>query len=206
MRPALSLDLALPGAPGGARTVRVALHGRTSPLLRESTPLVLQTRGRVQQGKPDQFGRAIDAWLDLVLTAAGRPEGTAATEVGLLGAASSWFVQVLPIAHSDAVAYLRALLGDLFGSDHDYLFPRDIVLRWAIGRDGSLASEVKRELRSDRTFAFDGPVPHPSGFPVPSDADAEALLDARFGLFRRTVAELDAAIPRAPAGGTGGAR
>jgi len=194
VRPSLSLDLATAGAADGARPLRVELVGRTYPRLGESAPLVLQTRERIKEGDPDQFGKALDAWLDLVLTAAGRPEGTAAADIALVGTELSWFLAVAPIAQRDALAYLRGVLCELFASDHHHLFPRDLALTWAITRGGSLASLVSRALRGDRTYAFDGPVPHAAAFPVPSDPEARALFEARFGLFRETVASFKAAL------------
>lgn len=193
--------IVLPDVPSaGGRRVRVELHGATRPLLaREETLLAVSLSDPKKVGDVPAAKAALEGFLHhAVLAAATAREGTL-TVLALApasrrqgGAPSTAEVALAPIAREEALGWLRSLAADFLAGAQTRLFPWEAALaRRAAGETrpfGEIVSELARRELSPLDCDH-GPVPRPRDLEAIPDAEAEALVDRRFGPFLSRVVD-----------------
>ena len=93
-----------------------------------------------------------------------------------------------PVSAARARAYLAALTADALGRAHDYFLPFEAVFVARKKKDELNLVESLEFVRADpyyrRTVTSNfGPVPQALDYPVPSLAEATAMVERRFALY-----------------------
>jgi exodeoxyribonuclease V gamma subunit len=183
--PPLEFAVPLRGSDGATRTETVRLYGRTgyvSTTLPGSVTGV--ARDRVQH--KDFLSGFLDAlvasliekrdWAEFdvhVLTASGGPSGKLPR-------------RLRAIEQEPARSYLTEILAEMLGERHAYLLPCEAVFEH-LTKDKTIAGCVESLVEDDRASCSSrwGPVPDFGRYEPPDDETARALIERRFGLFRK---------------------
>jgi len=191
---------------GVQRIVRAEIAGRTLPLGGGATAsITLAKRANEGDNEWAVAGRkraALRAFVDhAVLTAAGaRPGETAHTSLSVVATLEGTVrdqVVLAPLGQDAAKRWLRDVVRELLGAPHAYFLPCEAVFvhdARARAPDGPGAqapvSPVIEEAR-DLLRGGDngplalrsayGPVPRPQTYPAPSEGEARAMIERRFG-------------------------
>ena len=181
IRDALRLELTDPANP--ARTATVELVGPCGPRLGDSHRVVL-VNAKKSSSQTDAFVRALPAWIDhLVLTASGHAPPTPC-RVLLAFKEQPLELELAALPQAEAKAWLERVVGDLLFGHHDVLFPVAPVVRKFIDGLETPLEELVRDAFAD-TFGAppcQGPVRRLDSYPVPHEAEAQRLYDARLRL------------------------
>jgi exodeoxyribonuclease V gamma subunit len=76
-----------------------------------------------------------------------------------------------PIESARARSYLEGLVTEILSGVHEYLLPCEVIFGFGAA------------VKPEKTSSILGPVPHPEDYRPPGDADREALVQRRFGLY-----------------------
>jgi exodeoxyribonuclease V gamma subunit len=177
----------------------VELHGETEPQIwfgaQAAGSLVLSPSASSDRERSDKD--SLRAFIDHVALAASRPEGAppAALFKGALCRPSreprpspASPISFAALDRLRARSYLSALVGEILGGVHDYLFPCEAVFRsW--DQQMSLCDRID-QVRADKFYrercsSSHGPVADPFAYPTPSAERAARYADSRFGLLYR---------------------
>jgi exodeoxyribonuclease V gamma subunit len=192
--------LTLPPRPeeGQPRPVRVEVVGRTEPLTTEPRGSWVLSFRSVPTDRVERLVRerkeALRAFLDhVVLAATGKPPASHAAFLAVAGKTSQLSrIDFAPVTRDEAVDYLGRLTSDLLAGSHAYLLPCEAVFRFDLRRG---EAETPAESIAAVRDAYDarygrksyssirGPVPDAQRFPIPTDDEAFARIERRFGLF-----------------------
>jgi hypothetical protein len=111
-----------------------------------------------------------------------------------------------PLAAAAAGAWLRRVVTSLLTRDHGYLLPCEAAFRCRLGRDapapGAYAAalaEVQSPRRGRVSYSSTyGPVRLLERYGPPAEAEAQAMIEERFGAFFELLEDLQAAAAPAP--------
>ncbi len=201
VRAAPRLATALP-AGDGSRRLAVDLHAETNLLATlGGAPAVLLASSSATPGNGNGRDR-LSAFVDQLALAATDPAGAPRRRGVVLrpGQRKPETFWLRAVARDDALDYLRRLATELLGAVHPYFFPCEAVLGWRKKKEPrpELTTYIHTLRDSDWKTYFTsdwGPVPHASAYPLPSEDEANQLVEARFALYFATVEE-DTAPPR----------
>lgn len=172
------------------RPLLVELVGATELLADDASIGLLLHRKGGSVGRVEELRHALRAFFDQVaLTLLGQGGGAHRSVQLYADREAPVRVGHAPIDPADARAWLGALVTDLLGGSHDYLFPIDAALRLA-DRFGSVDGEaIVASIEAVREKGGGqsrwGPVEDAVSRPAPAPGDAEAILERRFGPWLR---------------------
>jgi exodeoxyribonuclease V gamma subunit len=171
--------------PIGTRTVRVHLYGRTG-MVSLSLPGTLSLVARDKIKEKYFLAGFLDA---LVLSAEKRYDKDeyhlqvlSASEAGKPADSQRLLHGVEP---GGARGYLIGVLTDMLGGPHAYLLPCEAVFEY-LTKGKSVAASVEDMKESDRAPCSSrwGPVPDFTLYEPPTEEEARAMIERRFGLLR----------------------
>jgi exodeoxyribonuclease V gamma subunit len=193
----LSLDVAVVDPRGVQRTVRAEIVGRALPLATDAgASLTLLRRAKDKRDDPwARAGRdrtALRAFVDhAMLTAKGVATGRAHSSVLVVATGTEAVTErteFAPLSSDEANGWLRDLVRELLGRPHAYFFPCEAI--FARQRADPQAPvvpwlEQARDRLRDRTGPLPlrsayGPVPRPHEYPIPTEAEARAMIARRY--------------------------
>jgi hypothetical protein len=175
----------------GPGPVRVEIFGKTEPLILDRRgSLVLEWRNPKTDGWEPvrQLKKALRGFLDAVaLAASGLAADSEHAAWLCIGNGEEQVCGVhrfAPISQEEALAFLRALVADLLSRVHAYLLPCEATfLKQLEEPRPDIAACIRKVLRHETFSSSYGPIRHPDRYPVPSDSEAEAIIERRWGLF-----------------------
>jgi exodeoxyribonuclease V gamma subunit len=183
--PPISIDVPLPGGGGTPEIVRVELYGRTE-MVSAKLPGSLTCVDRDTPKDKDLLG----GFLDAVALSLIRHHDPAEYHVHVLtgssgGNGDASQRRLCGIDEARARDYLTGVLAEMLGEPHAYLLPCEAVFA-NLTKGTRIAESVETMKESDRAACSSryGPVPDFSLYDPPDDAEAEAMIDRRYGLFR----------------------
>jgi len=195
---ALALDVDVVDSSGVMRVVRAEIGGRTLPLGADAgTSVISLMRGQETASedwaRADEDRSSLRAFVDhAVLSASGvasdRPHASLTVLATPDGPATRRKV-FRALSRDEATAWLRTLVRDLLGGPHAYFLPCEAVFvhrrRAPLGSVTPFVDEARAKLRdSDGPPALRsayGPVPRTHEHPAPTEQDARAMIERRFG-------------------------
>jgi exodeoxyribonuclease V gamma subunit len=208
--PPVVLDLELDDAVWPAR-LRVEVVGTTAPLADDgATSLLFTARGYPKQDLEvaRTYKDLLRGFLDhVVLSASGGDAAHRARVcVGEPGAGAPLEYAFAPLAADAARAWLRRVVTSLLTRDHGYLLPCEAAFLHRLSRAGdrprsvaAALAEVQRPRHGRVAYSSTyGPVGLLERYAPPPEAEAEAMIEERFGVFFATLVAPPA--PAAPAG------
>jgi exodeoxyribonuclease V gamma subunit len=201
----LVIEVAVEDAAGVQRTVRAEVTGRTLPLgAGGATSITLAKRANETDGEWSKAGRkraVLRAFVDqAVLAASGLGADRAHTSLLVVATSDRPVVDahvLAPLTQEEARRWLRDRVRELLGQPHAYFLPCEAVFVHAAADRSAPVVPVLEEAR-DRLRGGDGPlalrsaygpVPRPQEYPIPQEAAARAMIDARFGAILRSAPE-----------------
>lgn len=160
----------------------VLLEGRT-----EAIEMREERRVSFLFATSDSPRHLLRPYLDhLVLTAAGRGAGLehAARRFASKDFQGPVEEAFAPLSPERAEESLASLAADLFGGDHEVFLPCEAVFKWWKNKEKSLVEAIEG-LRGERERPSSswGPVRDAKAYPAPSEEEARAIAERRFGLF-----------------------
>jgi exodeoxyribonuclease V gamma subunit len=179
--PAIPFDLTITGTDGQARAARVNLFGRTGIVSRALPGSLACVR---REGGDKDF---LAGFLDALVLSLIEDIDLAEFQVHILLGKPEENVRLLRgIDRGRAREYLAGVLADMLGQRHAYLLPCEAVFAFLSEKQTPIAESVEAMVESDRIPCSSrwGPVPDFTRYDPPSEADARALIERRFGLFR----------------------
>jgi exodeoxyribonuclease V gamma subunit len=194
------LDVELAGAGAGAdaasRRVRVALHGRTELVCAAAgvsfTLIKRATRRGWWKDARDRRDTLRGFFDHVVLSAAGLTAGRAhaAAVCNCAGDAERVTARFRPFMQDEARAYLSILAVDLLAGVHAYRLPVEAVFRAVHGKRSETWHEAITEAYTESAASKFGPVADVERFPIPSELEAAAMADRRFGPYFAKLEEI----------------
>jgi exodeoxyribonuclease V gamma subunit len=180
------IDVPIADRPVAGHTVRVELFGRTEAMSRElpgSITPVLRDKPRAK----DFLAGFLDA---VVLSMLPGHHGPAVYRAEIL----TTRIDIDPseccrtfrgIDQEQARLFLSTLLADLLCGPHVYLLPCEAVFNY-LEKKTPIASSVERMKENEFEICSSryGPVPNFASYDPPDDAEAQQIIERRFGLYR----------------------
>jgi exodeoxyribonuclease V gamma subunit len=193
IRPAPRLATGVPLGAGDAR-LAVDLHGETNLLATlGGAPAVLLTSSSATPANGNGRDR-LTAFIDQLALAATDPAGAPRRRAVVLrpGQERPETFWVGALGHGEARDYLGQLATDLLGAVHPYFLPCEAVLGWRKKKEPrpQLTAYIHTLRDSDWKTPFTsnwGPIPRASTYPLPPEDEALRIVEARFGLYFRTI-------------------
>jgi exodeoxyribonuclease V gamma subunit len=182
--PALEFEIPLPDARNVSQPTRVTLHGRTEIVSRNLPGAVLCVQ---RESRPRDF---LAGFLDALILRLFEENDRGEFQVHVLtpapGKPELNARRLRGIDHTRAREYLGALLAEMLGGKHAYLLPCEAVFAY-LGKKGTpIAESVTRMVEDENAPCSSrwGPVPDFTLYEPPSEDEAAAMIERRFGLFR----------------------
>jgi len=187
LRDAIPIEIKVPGSDGTSRSVCVEIHGRTE-LASAKLPGSLTCLTRDSAREKDFFAGFLDAVVFSL--SPGREGPVDDYQAHLLSRSprpgadhERRFQGIDPAGARD---FLTGLLAEMFGAPHAYLLPCEAVFDFLVrGKPVSTSIEaIKDDDRMPCSSRY-GPVPNFAQYAPPDDELAVAMIDRRFGMFKR---------------------
>ncbi len=201
----LVLDVDVEDSAGVRRMIRAEVTGRTLPLGAGATASITLSK-RANEATDDwaAAGRKLPwlrAFVDhAVLAASGLGADRAHKSLLVVATTDKPVVEaheLPPLTQDEARSWLRDRVRELLGQPHAYFLPCEAVFLHAAGPPEAPVVPVIEAAR-DKLRGGDGPlalrsaygpVPRPQEYPVPDEAAARAMIQARFGALLRPAPE-----------------